>query len=67
MKWILRERFLYESALNSFSLVTFGKKALLYEKCAQKMLMKLTPVKQQQLSSGFFQIFAIQFNSQNDI
>ncbi len=46
---ILGARFLYESALPSFSLVTvwlwqkdFGKKALLYKKCARKLLMKLT-------------------------
>jgi len=35
--------FLYESASPSFSLVTFCRqKALLYEKCVQKTLMKLT-------------------------
>jgi len=47
---ILRTNFLYQSALCSFSLVTFGfktKEKLLeeyaYKKLANKMLMKLTP------------------------
>jgi len=41
---ILCTHFSYESALRSFSLVTFlAKKALSYEKHAHKMLMKLTP------------------------
>jgi len=44
---ILRARCSYESALHSFSLVTLwllrSTKALLYEKCGRKMLMKLTP------------------------
>jgi len=46
---ILLTHFLYESALRSFSLIVFwlwqkdfGKKALAYEKCECKMLMKLT-------------------------
>ncbi len=48
---ILRARFSYESALCSFSLVTFWlrgknfeKKTLLYEKRVRKMLIKLTTV-----------------------
>ncbi len=44
---ILHTRFLYESLFSSFSLVHFGfdesTKALSYEKCVRKTLMKLTP------------------------
>jgi len=45
---ILRARFLYKSALSSFSQLCFGfgkrisEKALSYKKRAHKMLMKLT-------------------------
>jgi len=44
---ILRAHFSYASLFGSFSLVTVSRKklhkALLYEKCACKMFMKLTP------------------------
>jgi hypothetical protein len=41
---ILHVHFSYKSAWGSFSLVIFWQqKALSYKKCAQKMLMKLTP------------------------
>jgi len=37
---IIRAQFSYKSA---FLKLRFGKKALLFEKCERKMLMKLTP------------------------